>query len=306
MLAINKINTDNIIENQYKLFPLEIWKHIEDCSETFVTIIYQQMRQNIFKINLVNVITNDYLEEIFIDDIDEDFPIKLSSDSKYIVYINYKYGINYYSIEKKKVIKIISLEFINIEYNYIFYDRNGLYLIISNENTYIYTLSNNLVTSKCLDINDASDFMFNKDYSFLLCASDINDLIHIYNMKTFELIFSYNCDYTSINIINNTLFVNDSTLSVIYIIDIITKHQLYRINHNLDKAIISLTSIDNILAALFSNNIIHIFDIKLNKLIKEIIISNNYIDSIQIEFLNKENLIVKLNDEELVSYKVFV
>ncbi len=206
MLATRKININN-----NSLLPSEINKIIESYTEITFTIICEKIRQysEKIKVSLINVFTNDTLEEIYLDDVNNE-TVKLSSDGTKLIYLDIYSNMVYYDIHTKNIKKIL----IGLCPLYYYFDRNGLYFITSNNNTtYIFDIIGNKLLYELpihSIINDNIE-MISEDYKRILCLSKNN--IYIYDLINGNKIYS-----SSLELNQNYKFFSYTNKTMKYII----------------------------------------------------------------------------------------
>ncbi len=191
--------TKNIIshltESQLALLSPELWEQIEGKTESDICILYERLN-NIVNVKLVDYNSGSILEEIIIDNFKTYYEfneVKLSTDSKYLVYIDNSNNIVFYDIFLKKISSSKSLDFINInqditDHDRNYFDNNGCRFVKSNgSNTEVFDIQ----TEKNIFTIDMGTTIhrFNEDYSRLVC-SNFNEL-NIYDMNKKELDFVF-------------------------------------------------------------------------------------------------------------------
>ncbi len=227
MLAINKININNndILYEINNNIPYEICKIIEDYTEITFTIVCKELRQFIIKVNLINVLNNKKLQQIFLDDVFNE-TIKLSSDGTKLVYLDDNYNISYYNISYYNINTNINkkIKLLNDGYpNNYYFDRNGLYYITSHlDTTYIFDINSNKLLHKLpihCSLNNNIEII-SKDYKKIWFRS--NDNLYVYDLINGNQIYSLEINHLLFACMNsdcNLVAYYDNTIQSINILD---------------------------------------------------------------------------------------
>jgi hypothetical protein len=274
MLAIKRPNINNILnEQQLSKLPYQLWERVEYMLEKTVLIVIQYMRRETKLIKLVDIDNNSILKDIVIDDSRDEY-IKLSSDGNYLTYINYNNNTSisidmiYYNINTS-IKNVINISSSGIFPKYHYFDRNGLYYVVSNKNeTMIFDIQNKKlmytlpIFSK---INIISD-----NYKKIMCRT--NDYMKVYDFNNGNELYSIELNHLEMggmSLCGNHIFYKNN--NIIKIIN--DKLEYNYINEDIDLDF-ELKSIafhpNNIWLALhFEINII-IIDMIKNNIIKNI------------------------------------
>jgi hypothetical protein len=303
MLATHKINIYT------ELLPIEISKIIEDYTETIITFLCKQLKEFILKIYIIDVFSRKPLKQIYLDDIKNE-TIKLSSDGTKLIYLDVNSNIVYYDINTtiKNKIKLLSGIFPN---NY-FFDRNGLYFVVSNnDTTYIFDINANkllyeLPFNSSIDNNEMNIIVSQNNRIFL--RSDDN--IYIYDLINGNRIYSLELNHlilANMSINGNLLIYSDNNYDSINIVDINNQNNLY--NYKLEEEYYNIYNIkgiafykDSLVSLFLDHGLIVIINLKTkSKIDKEI----DCFDLCNMEFTKDgKYLIIKIDDLIIETIKV--
>ncbi len=302
MLAIKKININTQKSNL--LLPFEICKIIEDYTEIIITITCKQFKKNVMRMNIINVFNRKTLQQIYLDDIMNE-TIKLSSDGNKLIYLDVNNNIVYYDINTKIKTKIKL--FTGICPNNYYFDRNGLYYVISNnDTTYIFDINaSKLLTELPFHCSLDNNIIISDDYKKMFCRSDDN--IYIYDLINGEKIYSLELNHLLLATMSNdgnivSYYDNTSQSIVIININKIDNKYSYLIEEDYYD-IKGIAFYKDILIALFlDHGLIVIINLKTkSKIDKEI----DCFDLCNMEFTKDgKYLILKIDDLVIETIKV--
>ncbi len=300
MLAISRMN----ISDYCNELPNEIHKIIEDYTTFTFTITCENLSKCIIKVNLVNIFNKKKFKEIYLYDTAMNDIIKLSSDGKQLIYLDVNFNMVYYNIDSKTKYKI-SLKGLNLNLDikadtlkYYYFDRNGLFFIITNINkTYVF----NIMESKfmyelptCSLIVDNLE-MISSDYKKIFIRT--NNCVFVYDLLTGGEIYYNNTEINHLGLVGTDHKIN-------YIITAHDPQYTICINniHNNEFFAYNEEDIDNITCMILDNNLlvvhfynyIKIINIKDNK-IKQIDNVVKCLNNCNMELLNNKYLIIKKN-----------
>ncbi len=282
MLAITRPNLNNILNDK---LPSHLISKTEDISEKTVSLVIYYMRRDNKLVQLVDVSNGDILQEIVIDNA-YDENILLSSDGKFLTYNDDNNNIVYYDIYNKTK-KVIKLTFNRCYY----FDRNGLYLIMNEDDTTIFDIKNNKI-KYILPFKSVYNII-SQDYNKLYSRSD--NYIKLYDFNNGSEIYSIELNndiYYSYNLSRMSLtgdFIYYTYNNCIKIINI-NNNLEYTYTHDMTDYHNDDIKLDDILAsiAFHPNNKIVILHFKTYILV---------IDIIQNKIINKlENITFDDND----------
>ena len=211
----------HLTEEQFKLLPVELWENIENKTISNTCVLYDTIFNDILSndviVKLIDYYNSSVLDTILINDFNKTLSfnkIKLSSDSKYLIYIDISYNINFYDIFLKQISYSKNLGFININLEdadeskiCYYFDNNGCRFIISYDQiTEVFDIQ---TSEKLLTINFlTSDHKFNKDYTRLICNDVNTPVLYVYDMDKKE-------HYSTINNVMLLSNISDSGKYVI-------------------------------------------------------------------------------------------
>ena len=108
----------HLTKEQLELLPIELWKIIENASISNTCVLYD-ITSNEVIVKLIDYNNGSVLDTILIKDFNKALSfnkIKLSSDSKYLIYIDTSHNINFYDIFLKRITYSKYIGFINLDY----------------------------------------------------------------------------------------------------------------------------------------------------------------------------------------------
>lgn len=264
MLAIKKTNMNNILnKQQLSLLPTILWKRVEYMLEKNVLMLIQYMRRETKLIKIVDT-DNNILSEIVIDD-SYDECIKLSSDGNYLIYINNNNSIVYYNINNNIMNNnVINISSSGIFPKYYYFDRNGLYYVISNTNeTMVFDLKQKTLMYT-LPIGSIINLISN-NYKKIMCRS--NDYMKVYDFNNGNELFSIELNHLEMGYMspcgNHIFYKKEDNINIINNNNII-------INYIEDEIIGIAFHPNNIYVAFYIGPTILVIDMNTNKIIKEL------------------------------------
>ncbi len=301
MLATKKMSLDNINNN---LLPYEICKIIENYTEITTTIICKELRQYVTNINIIDVFNHKILQQIYLDDIMNE-TVKLTNDGNKLIYLDFNNNIVYYDINAKIKNKIKLLSGI-IPNNY-YFDRNGLYYVISNnESTYIFDINANKLLHQLPFHCSLNNLIISDDYKRIFCRS--NDNIYIYDLINGNIIYSLELNHLLLACMSsdgNIVVYYDNNTENIIIVDI-NNHNNYNYNYKIEEDYYDIKGIafykDLLVSLYLDHGLIVIINLKTkSKIDKEI----DCFDVCNMEFTKDgKYLILKIDDLIIETIKV--
>ncbi len=218
MLAIKRTHINTILnQEQISQLPLHLWNRIEDILERTVSILIYYMRRDNKLIKLVDVSNNTILKEIIIDNCYDEC-IKLSSDGTFLTYIDVMNNIVYYNINNTSI-NSINISNSTIFPKYFYFDRNGIYYVISSNNQImIFDIKKkalkNIITSNSQE--ECTMNIISEDYKKLLCRS--NNYMKVYDFNNGNKLFSIQLNHLEtggISLYGNHIFYKQNNNIII-------------------------------------------------------------------------------------------
>jgi WD40 repeat protein len=212
MLGMFKKNIiTQLMKEQLELLPLELWENIEDATISQKCVLYDTKFIDVI-VQIIDYYNGSVLDEIIIKDFNKDLvfnEIKLSSDSKCLIYIDTSCNIIFYDIFLKQITYSKNLGFINIniyDVKYYYFDNNGCRFSISyGDTTDVYNIQ---TSEKILTIDYlTTDHKFNKDYTLFICYSSDIYRMDLYDMDRKKQVLIFYDNFRSYNISNSGKYV---------------------------------------------------------------------------------------------------
>jgi WD40 repeat protein len=312
MLGTYKKNIiSHLTESQLDLLLPELWENIEDKTESDMCVFYDSFNNTVI-VKIIDYNNGSFLEEIIIDNFNTDYSfnkIKLSTDSKFLVYINNSNNIVFYDIFLKTISHSKNLDFINIEnkfYDKNYFDNNGCRFVKSNgRTTEVFDIQ---TEENIFTINMGTTYQrFNKDYSRLVFINF--NQFYIYDMNEKEIEFVLNDNIFNYAISNSGKYlILDSTHNYrdeFEIWDIETETCLFEYENiggrGLAVSSYAFSNDEKFVATHYYHGTIVVNDIKTGQKIKEFTDEDyEFLGVIKTEFSHDNKYIIIRNDNKLI------